>query len=318
MRAKTMWVLVVLALLTLTLSSCNAGGVSRPAQTQTAMAEAIGLPQTLAAGGTAVARLTQIALVPPTEIPTATAAPSATPPPTTAPPAVAPTVTARPTETPLPTVALPTPYPTLRPGPVVRISFQTGATSAVVDGLVAVGGQNRYRLRASAQQLMMLGLYSPVEDVYLAVRGETDGRTLLAADARSAAWQGQSPITQDYRITVYGGQVDAEYSLSVIIPRRISFKSGATSTRVQGNVAVQSTVTYLAHARGGQTMTVTITAPYDDVLLTIYGLEDGQPLVRAVSGATSWSGTLPGTQDYVIDVVGTDAARRYILDVDIE
>jgi hypothetical protein len=62
-------------------------------------------------------------------------------------------------------------------------------------------------------------------------------------------------------------------------------------------------VTYLLRAARGQTMTVAVIAPPNTVGLTIYGLDDGNPLVRAVSGATSWTGQLPATQDYVIQVV---------------
>jgi len=323
MRAKTILVLTLAVLLALALSSCRVGGLSRSARSQTAVAEAIGLPQTLAAGATAVVQLTLVAQVQNTQLPTATwtwavPVPSATAvPAATAMPSATASSSPTPPPTVAPTVALPTPYPTPRPGPVTRISFETGATSAVAQGVVAPRGQNRYRLRASAQQIMMVSLYSASDDLYLAVRGETDGRTLLAADARATDWRGQLSRTQDYRLTVYGGQEETEYTLSIVIPSRIVFKSGATSARLQGDVGMQSTVTYLARAKANQTMTVTITAPTNDVLLTIYGLEDGQPLVRAASGATSWSGTLPATQDYVIDVVGTDAARKYTLDVAI-
>jgi hypothetical protein len=313
MRVKSVCALMTLAVLALMLSSCSVGGVPRPAQTQTAVAEAIGLPQTLAAGSTAVAQLTQVAALPTAQVPTATAIPSATSVPSAT---QVETVTALPTAVP-PTLAPPTPYPTPRPGVVRRISFQTGATQGVVEGVIAAGAEVRYRVRASAQQLLMADLYSPRDDLYMSIRGETDGRTLLSADGRAMAFRGPLPRTQDYLIAIYGGLAETQYTLSVVIPRRISFRSGATSARLQGNVGAHTTVTYLARARADQTMTVTITALTDDVLLTIYGLDDGQPLVRAASGATSWSGTLPATQDYVIMVVGTDAARRYTLDVEI-
>jgi len=327
MRSSKGLALLTFVVLALMLSSCGVGGVPRPARTQTAVAEAIGLPMTLAAGATAVSQLTQVASLGVTQALAATAIPSATAAPPTAPPATAtevpptaPPPTAQPTDIPPtapPTTSLPTPYPTPRPGPITRISFETGATSANVDGVIAASAQVRYRLRALAQQIMMVTLSSPNDDLYLAVRGESDGRTLLPAEARSRHFRGQLPATQDYRITIYGAEAETHYDLLVVIPKRISFRTGATSARLTGNVGAYTTINYVARARAGQTMTVTITAPTDDVLLTIYGLEDGQPLVRAASGATSWSGTLPATQDYAIDVVGTDAARRYTLDVAI-
>jgi hypothetical protein len=326
MEAKTIRALLTLLVFALILSSCNPGGVARPAQTQTALAEAIGLPQTLAAGGTAVAQLTLAASGPTTQVPTTPAIPSATSVPPTAPAAtvpatVAPSATVQPTAIPptaAPTSALPTPYPTPRPGPITRISFQAGTTSANVEGVIRANAQVRYRVRALAQQIMMVMLDTPNGDLYMAIRGESDGRDLLSADAKSSYFRGPLPRTQDYRITIYGSEAETHYNLSVIIPKRISFRSGATSARLEGNVGAQTVINYVARARAGQTMTVTVTAPTNDVLLTIYGLDDGQPLVRAASGATNWSGTLPGTQDYAIDVVGTDAARKYTLDVEIK
>ena len=68
-------------------------------------------------------------------------------------------------------------------------------------------------------------------------------------------------------------------------------------------------MTYLLRARNGQVMTATLSStanvsPTAPALgLTIYGFSDGVPLVRAESSATSWSGVLSGTQDYVIEAV---------------
>ncbi|HEX9075444.1 MAG TPA: hypothetical protein VF932_06670, partial [Anaerolineae bacterium] len=90
---------------------------------------------------------------------------------------------------------------------------------------------------------------------------------------------------------------------NVTIPQRITFEPGGIGAAVTGATNSRRTVTYLLRAARGQTMTVVVNAPPNTVGLTIYGLDDGNPLVRAVSGATSWTGQLPGTQDYVIEVV---------------
>jgi len=95
----------------------------------------------------------------------------------------------------------------------------------------------------------------------------------------------------------------ANYSLNVTIPVRISFAPGAISAQVQGTTSQGRIVTYLLKANGGQTMTVNLTAPPNSAGITIYGVDDGQPLIRSQTGATSFSGVLPATQDYVIQVV---------------
>ena len=44
-------------------------------------------------------------------------------------------------------------------------------------------------------------------------------------------------------------------------------------------------------------------APVNGIELAYQIHGDGMPLVRAEGNATSWSGVLPGTQDYVIEAV---------------
>ena len=65
-------------------------------------------------------------------------------------------------------------------------------------------------------------------------------------------------------------------------------------------------------------MTITLTSPASNVLLTIYGLDDGSPLVRYVSGATSWSGTLPATQDYMVEAFATGNNTTFTLKATIK
>ncbi len=64
-------------------------------------------------------------------------------------------------------------------------------------------------------------------------------------------------------------------------------------------------------------MAATLAAPQDAAGLTIYGLQDGSILVRGgQTGATSFRGRLPRTQDYVIQVVPlVDGAVDFSLQV---
>jgi hypothetical protein len=54
------------------------------------------------------------------------------------------------------------------------------------------------------------------------------------------------------------------------------------------------------------------------VLLTIYGFETGDPLVRYVSGAWQWSGVLPASQEYMIHAVSVGGSTSYRVDISIE
>ena len=62
-------------------------------------------------------------------------------------------------------------------------------------------------------------------------------------------------------------------------------------------------------------MQVSVYAPKGDLALEIYGISDGQPLVRSHLKQSSWAGVLPATQDYGISVVSFGGAAPYTLQV---
>jgi hypothetical protein len=100
-------------------------------------------------------------------------------------------------------------------------------------------------------------------------------------------------------------------------PTRIRFEPGAISATETGSVAANGTDGYVLYALEGQTMTASVSSPSNEVLLSITGLSDGIPLVRAASDARSWTGKLPGTQDYAINVVSGGPADSYTLFIEI-
>jgi hypothetical protein len=112
-------------------------------------------------------------------------------------------------------------------------------------------------------------------------------------------------------------QVTPDDSAQPAGPTRIQFEPGAVSATVQGNLAANGIDEYVLYALEGQTMSVTITSPGNDVYLSITGLTDGIPLVRAASDATGWKGELPATQDYSIKAVSGGPADSYTLEVTI-
>jgi hypothetical protein len=208
-----------------------------------------------------------------------------------------------------PPPAIPTP---------VRLSFEPGGTSVSVEGSIQAGEIKDYVINAMAGQTMMVSIISPNMDVYLTVYGVQDGQPVIRAASGDTDLSAVLPATQDYLIKVVSGGQASNYSLQVVIPARIEFAPGATSASVQGTVSGGAIVRYLLRAMASQTMTVTITSPHQDVLLTIWGLTDGQPLVRSVSGATSWTGVLPATQDYVIDAVSVGGNTTYTVETTVK
>lgn len=192
----------------------------------------------------------------------------------------------------------PPPPPTGAPSAPTRITFAAGATEAAVQGTLGANSVQDFIINAQAGQTMMLTLSSN-NPMRVTVIGATPERT----NPEGTYWQGVLPTTQDYIIRLTSGPQAANYGLNITIPQRITFAPGGISATVTGTTSANRVVTYLLKASGGQTMTANLVAPPNTVGLTIYGLTDGIPLVRAVSGATSWTGVLPATQDYVIQVV---------------
>ncbi|MCC6602638.1 MAG: hypothetical protein IT327_05480 [Anaerolineae bacterium] len=205
-----------------------------------------------------------------------------------------------------------------------RIQFGAGETAASVTGNLQPQGTAVYTLAAQAGQMMTVMLTAPDDQTRITV---LDGQGGYVEGPMSLTfWQGTLPDTGDYVIRVFAGETApsagsgqaVDYTLQVIIPQRISFAPGATSATVQGDVAAHVSDDYILSAQAGQTMTVNIDSPNSNVLLTIVGA-DGIPLTNGnMSGATSWQGQLPATQDYTLRAIGTLEPASYTLTVTIE
>lgn len=229
--------------------------------------------------------------------------------------AVPPPVTVPP---PAPPVTVPPPAP----DGVTPITFANGATEKAVQGQVSQNKIVSFSINAQAGQSMELTLSSNSPSARIAVLAPS-GAPLAPqrGNPEGTYWQSVLTASGDYIIqTLAGNAVPvANFSLNVTIPARITFAPGAISAQLSGVTAESRVVTYLLKANGGQTMTVNLSAPPNSAGITIYGLQDGQPLIRSQSGATSWTGALPMTQDYVIQVVpfGNDTVE-FTLDITVQ
>ena len=252
---------------------------------------------------------TQTPLPPPSTTPVS----PTVPPPTGTP--LPPNNTPPPTTTPLPSIETPVAEP-----PPTRIQFATGATSALVQDTVQPAATNRYALKASAGQIMRVYL-SPYQQagLLMAIWG-ADGDVLLSGHVKADQWYGVLRTTQDYFIgvTIADGSNAASYALQVVIPERIQFAAGTTSALVSGGAPAGGVHNYVLSAMGGQTMTARLSVTQGLGLVVIWGA-DGSVLISDHAEATEWSGVLPSTQDYYIDVeaAADNPALKYTLEVTI-
>ncbi len=222
---------------------------------------------------------------------------------------------------PTPTIALPSPSPvppTITPSPnpptvtippatatpsEVRILFAAGATAGIQSATLNPGQSLDYILTASQTQPLIVIADSPNHDVTLGIRGLNSSNILLDPIKKWTTWEGILPATQDYLITVHAGATTESFTLTVIIPSRITFAQGAATVTVNGSTPGGLIVSYVLYALAGQKMSAALNAPSGTAVLSIYGFEDGQPLLGAASNAMIWNGTLPVTEDYIVQVV---------------
>jgi hypothetical protein len=201
---------------------------------------------------------------------------------------------------------------------VTRIRFASGATAAVIDDSAKAGAVKGYRLRALGGQILMATLTSNPNNARLSIFA-ADGRSLRVTTTSDKSYLiANLPTNQEYTVVVTVGSQKANYTLEIMIPSRISFAVGAFSDSVNGTISNHLPTSYILRAGKGQTMTVKVTSP-DDVALTIYGLTDGEPLTRAGgAGVSEWSGKLPLSQDYIVQVVPAVDSTTFTLKVTIK
>jgi len=211
-----------------------------------------------------------------------------------------------------PTYAQPAAYP------FTRIAFALGTTSGSVQGTLAPQAVQSYVLTAMWNQVMMVSASAPSSPVYLQIYGLYDGGYLAVFSSALASWQGWLPRTQDYVIQVYNsGSAATSYTLSVVIPARIRFARGAYSATIFGAGYAAQVISYVLWARAGQTMNATLSSSTNSVVLAIHGFSGGQYLVNSSANETTWTGTLPSAQEYILEAVQTSAWVSFTLTVTI-
>lgn len=193
-----------------------------------------------------------------------------------------------------------------------RIVFQAGAVTAVVQGQLAASGGDTWVLKALGGQTLTAQLTFSMGQAILVVWG-ADGTVLMSDHAGASNFTGALPSTQDYFIAVRGNPGGpTNYTLTITVPpltnpnpgvvaRRIVFAPGAISAVVTGQVANNFTDRWVIKVQAGQTMTAQVVFSSGTGVLIVFGA-DGNVLQSDHAGSTTFTGTLPTTQDYNLDV----------------
>jgi hypothetical protein len=210
------------------------------------------------------------------------------------------------TPTPLPptptATAAPPPEPTSTATPsTTNIIFATGTTAAVLQGSLQSNQVKIFTLSAEQYQPMILILTSTFNDVFLGVNGP-DGSKLLDPANKWTSWQWLLPKTGLYTIQIVGGAASANYTLTAKVAKRVTFASGTSSITLSDRTEKGYVFSYALRCQANQTMTVSLNVPASTAYLDVFGLATGT-LVKSSVKATTWTGILPSTQDYIIEII---------------
>jgi hypothetical protein len=148
---------------------------------------------------------------------------------------------------------------------------------------------------------MILILDSPHYDVTLGVF-EPDGHKLLDPANKWNRWQWLLPKTEIYTIQVIGGASTENYTLTAKVAQLVNFAAGATSITLNGTTVNGYVFSYALSCKAGQTMTLTLNVPSTTAYLDAFGIATGT-LLSSSAKAVTWTGSLPQTQMYVIEVI---------------
>lgn len=194
--------------------------------------------------------------------------------------------------------------PTSTVFPSGNISMAAGTTAGVVKGAILPGQTTAYTLGAGQSQPMILILDSPNNDVTLGVF-EPNGHALLNPANKATHWQGLLPKTEIYTILVTGGTTEENYTLTAKVAQLVNFASGTSSITLNGATLKGYVVSYSLSANAGQTMTATLNVPSTTAYIDIFGIASGS-LLSSTAKSSTWTGILPQTDVYVIEVIPTN------------
>ncbi len=194
--------------------------------------------------------------------------------------------------------AVPTPTASVT---ATRINFVSGATTGVVNGLIAAGQRLAFVLQANQGQPMLVRVDSPQNDVIVSIQTQ-GGTSLLSPAARQTSWQGTLPQSEDYVLTLFGAADVQEFTLTIEIVSRISLPIGSDQIKISGSTPSGYRVAYVVFALQGQKMDVELYGAGQHAALTVWGYANGKTYLRAANNKTSLSFAVPVTQDYFLEI----------------
>jgi hypothetical protein len=191
------------------------------------------------------------------------------------------------------------------------VSFATDATSARASGNLAAHGTARYVVHVAAGQLIEVSTDGATQP-QIAVTG-ADGKAPKNVLNNAVSFRGAVPTTQDYTITLTGGDQPLIFNLNIVIPERITLAQDATQVNVSGKVNGNDSHQYVINVAVGQLLDLEFSTR-DGIHTQVYGV-DGDVMQSGMGGGAGFRGVVPTTQDYIVQVIPEGKAVTYTINV---
>jgi hypothetical protein len=191
----------------------------------------------------------------------------------------------------------------------------------VLNGSTVAGQTFSYTLACAAFQTMTVSLNAPAGTAHLDIFGVSSG-TILNSSQNATSWTAVLPKSEDYVVEVIptAGQV-VTYSLTISVTGTtggtstpIVFTQGTTAGVVTGTIQPGQIISYTVSGAQWQPMVLNLESPNFDVFLGVYA-PNGSALVSPGNHWVHWTGTLPQTAAYTIQINGGATTQAYTLTV---
>lgn len=222
------------------------------------------------------------------------------------------------TSAPLPTVIIPTPFPAATSAPqhpearadATRLDFSS-TTMLSSPGDIKSGSAIQAVFTGEAgRKIYIKSTFDSGGTGALSLWG-ADGTTLIPEVSGITEWEGVLPSAQDYFLNLRNpGKKTLGYQLIVRLPplalpaaTRIQFQPNTTGGTTKGDLAPGARLRYVLGAAAGQTMTVNLSTASAEVDAYLYVWSADGTVYTLAAPVKEWSGRLPATQDYYIELV---------------
>jgi hypothetical protein len=200
-----------------------------------------------------------------------------------------------------------------------KVRFPANRTGVTLASTLPANETHTYLVRAQQDQHLIAEIFSPRNDLVLALYSQTG--VLIAPEPSAASYDlWRLPANQEYRLQVIGASQASDYQLVINIPRIVRFLAGSYGTIVNGLTGEDQALLYQLRASPGQTMTLELMNVAEGaVTLGVLGLQSGQTALATEAGEMGWSGVLPpDNTHYLVQVYGlAEGETRFSLAIDI-